>query len=125
MAGVVAITLVSEAASKMVSTVIGSRCGISARLAVGFLIDHLPVVPDQYHGARDQPVVNRVLHLLIHRGRAGERFLRSAGRPAHNSRSSDLHCSLLAISSSSFARSASLEVMPWASCVVRSTVTRL
>ncbi len=32
MAGVVAITLVSDAASKIVSSVIGSRFGINARL---------------------------------------------------------------------------------------------
>ena len=44
--------------------------------AIGFLIDHVPVVPDQYHATGDEPVVDRALHLPIHRGRARERFLR-------------------------------------------------
>ena len=44
--------------------------------AIGFLIDHLPVVPDQHYRARDQPIVDRALDLLVDSRRAREGFLR-------------------------------------------------
>ena len=48
---VVATTLVSDARSKTVSSVMGSRAGHHRAVAVGLLEHHLVATADQHHGA--------------------------------------------------------------------------
>ena len=79
---------------------------------------------DDDDGARDEPIADGAVHLLIDGGGAGKGGLRVQGSHANQGQQYP-HWSLLAVASRSFARSMSLEVMPPASCVVRSTVTRL
>ena len=73
--GVVAITLVSEAASNMVSMVIGSRAGTSARCAVSFAMENFPVVADHQHGSRDQAVAHGLIDGCIEGRRKPECLL--------------------------------------------------
>ena len=68
-------TLVNDAASKMVSTVMGSRLGKQRPLAVGFAINDFAIMPNQQNRAWDNAVFYRLVDLLIGGRCAWKRFL--------------------------------------------------
>ena len=65
---VVAITLVSDAKSKIVSNVIASWRGSKARVAIRLSVDHLPVMPHNQNRPGNLLLGNRLLNDRIHRG---------------------------------------------------------
>ena len=69
---VVATTLVSEAQSKIVSTVMVSGVRHQRPLAVRLAVDHLAVVPDQQHRAGQASLLDRQVDGGIHGGTARE-----------------------------------------------------
>src|SRR5579871_496065 len=82
-------------------------------LTVGFAIHHGAVVADEQHRAWDQAALNRLVELLVDGSRARERRLRPETHRGSEERE-QFHCSFFAVSSSNFARSTSLLVIPWA-----------
>ena len=96
---VVAMTLVSEAMSNTVSTVIGSSVGIQRPVAKCFAIDHLSLVPDddtplpasaparsrcsQWRPPVQAVGVSRQVHDELWRTARGSRDLRESRNQAH------------------------------------------
>src|SRR5581483_5836113 len=92
-------------------------------VTVGFAIDHLPVVADDNHGSGNQVRLNSAVDLRVHIGCAAKGLLRTQAGCGQSQGENGSHCSLFASVSRSFASSTSLDVMPPASWVVRSTLT--
>ncbi len=103
---------------------------------VGFAVEDTALVADNQDRSGQAVVADGPIQNEIERGRSREpRFGRRLAESAHDRRSAGhaghpaapryLHCSLRAISSNCPARRRSMAVMPPASCVCRSTVTRL
>src|SRR5262249_35494326 len=92
--------------------------------SIRFAIHHLPVMPYQQHSPGNESIMNRLLDLRVE-GRTGRKTLLRAQRRGAQQQNGGSHCSFFAVSSRSLAKSTSFDVIPWASWVVRSTVTRL